>query len=359
MAEAPAPTPQPESGTLKVARWIVQHRAFVAFLLITSTMFFFYPILNAALSSAGLGLPGPVVRVDTEARSQWPDHPFIHAQDKFAGRFGTSSLVAIAVVVEDGTVFTPDTIAKINRITKRLDGLGYDSHTEERDELRYELEDQELPPKKIQSILDRTYPPYPVNHYQVNSVTHSGTRVIQIEASGDITNAVLMAEEPTTQAEADAFGELVRQNPPFIYGRLVSRDQQGALITAGFVTDRLNNRETFMAVFDHVNQIKADEETESVKIYVSGGPILVGWILTYAFQIVLYVVLTIVTIFALLWLYFRRWHGVLIPMIAAVATVIWGLGFTGWVGIVFDPLILVIPTIITARAISHTVRRPP
>ena len=37
-------------------------------------------------------------------------------------------------------------------------------------------------------------------------------------------------------------------------------------------------------------------------------------------------------------------------------TVIWGLGFTGWVGITFDPLILVIPMIITARAVSHTVQ---
>ena len=62
------------------------------------------------------------------------------------------------------------------------------------------------------------------------------------------------------------------------------------------------------------------------------------------------------TIFGLLWLYFRRWHGVVIPAIAGIGTVIWGLGFTGWWGIAFDPLILVIPMIITARAVSHTVQ---
>ena len=37
-------------------------------------------------------------------------------------------------------------------------------------------------------------------------------------------------------------------------------------------------------------------------------------------------------------------------------TVVWGLGFTGWMGMNFDPLILVIPMIITARACSHTVQ---
>jgi predicted RND superfamily exporter protein len=358
MAEAPAHQRR-VSPTERVARFIVGHRALVATFLIVSTSFFFYPILNAALQAVGVDvLPGPAIRVDTRARSLWPDHPFIHAQDKFAGEFGTSSTVAIAVVVKEGTVFNPETLAKIDRITKRLDGLGYDSHTDEREELRYELEEKfpDMEVRDIQQRLDRAYPPYPVNHYQIQSLAHSGTRVIQIEASGDITSTVLMDDVPQTQAEADAFGDLVRQNPPFIFGRLVSQDQQGALITAGFVTDRLNNQETYRAVFDHVQQIKADEEDANHHIYVSGGPILTGWVLKHAFEIVLFVVLTVLAIFSLLWGYFRRWHGVFIPMIAALSTVIWGLGFTGWVGIVFDPLILVIPTIITARAISHTVQ---
>ncbi|MGH0037297.1 MAG: efflux RND transporter permease subunit [Myxococcota bacterium] len=355
MSEAPVHSVS-DSWVQKVARWITDHRYFVASMLILSTLFFFYPILNAMLTGAGLPLPGPTVRVDTEARAQWPDHPFIHAQDKFAGVFGTSSLVAIAVVVEEGTIFTPEVIAKIDRITKRLDGLGFDSKTDERDDLRWELEEQGLEGPEIQKILDRRYPPYPVNHYQVSSVTHSGTRVIQIEASGDITSSTLMGEVPETQEEADAFGALVRQNPPIIYGRYVSRDQKGALITAGFVTDRLSGLETFQAVFDHVDQIKQDEETDNVRIYVSGAPILVGWILRHAYQIGFFLLLSTSTIFGLLWLYFRRWHGVLIPLIAAIATVIWGFGFTGWVGITFDPLILVIPSIITARAISHTVQ---
>src|SRR5262249_59356394 len=64
----------------------------------------------------------------------------------------------------------------------------------------------------------------------------------------------------------------------------------------------------------------------------------------------------VAAIFFLLWASFRRWHGVLIPMIAAFVTVIWGTGFTGWVGIQFDPLVLVIPMLITARAVSHTVQ---
>ncbi|MCA9510575.1 MAG: MMPL family transporter [Myxococcota bacterium] len=357
MAEAPL-THARDSWTLRMARVIVRHRGIVATLLLLSTGFFAYPIANAILAAMGSPLPGPQIRIDTEARAQWPDHPYIHAQDKFSGIFGGSSAVFIALTVDEGTIFTPETIAKIKRITDRLDGEGYDSKSDERDELREQLEEAnpDIEPKELLKELDRRFPQYPVNHYQVQSLTHHTTRVVQIEADGDIKSETLIQKLPETQEEADEIGEVVRQNPPFIYGRLVSHDEKGALMMAGFVTDRLNTRETFSAVFDHVQKIKADEEDANHHVYVSGVPILTGWIFIHAYEIGLFVVLTISAIFLLLWLYFRRWHGVLIPAVAALATVIWGLGFTGWVGITFDPLILVIPTIITARAISHTVQ---
>ena len=357
MAEAPV-TSTPESWTLKMARLIVRRRGIVATLLLLSTSFFAYPIVNAALDAGGISLPGPKVRIDTQARQQWPDHPYIHAQDKFSSIFGGSSAVFIALTVDEGTIFTPERLAKIKRISRRLDGEGYNSHTDEREELREIIEEAnpDMPVKEVIQELDRQYPQYPVNHYQVQGLTHHTTRVVKIEADGDIKSETLMPKMPETMEEAEAVAEIVRQNPPFIYGRLVSPDEKGTLMMAGFVTDRMNSRETFKAVFDHVQQIKADEETEGVNIYVSGVPILQGWVLVHAYEIGLFVALTIGTIFLLLWLYFRRWHGVLIPAVAAFATVIWGLGFTGWVGIMFDPLILVIPTIITARAISHTVQ---
>ncbi|MHC5028898.1 MAG: efflux RND transporter permease subunit, partial [Planctomycetota bacterium] len=192
---------------------------------------------------------------------------------------------------------------------------------------------------------------------------------------------VLMKKAPKNQQEADSMREVVRQYPPVIFGRFVSWDEKGALITANFVTDRLSGRETYTAVFNHIQKIKngwvcssddieagvectegefvagwEPEDDDNTEIVVSGAPVLVGWVLKHAFEIAQYIVLTIVAIFGLLWLYFRRWHGVFLPFIAAIATVIWGFGYTGWRGITFDPLILVIPMIITARAVSHTVQ---
>jgi predicted RND superfamily exporter protein len=368
MAEAPH-TPGQDTATVRFARWIMYHRFPVALFLIFSTAFFFYPILNTVLAGFGARLPGPVVRIDTNARDQWPEHPFINAQDKFAAKFGSATGVAIGLVVKEGTIFTPETLQKIDRITKSIDGVeagdklpSYDSQTDARDEYRSMIEEeaeaagQTLTAFQIIRKLDQKFPPYPVNHDQVRSVTHRSTRVFEIQPDGAIENRLLVKKVPKTQEEADALREIVRQNPPVIFGRFVSYDEKAALITADFVTDRLSGREVYEAVFQHLLKIKEAEQDANHEIYLSGVPVLVGWVLKYAFQIGLYVALTVIATFGLLLLYFRRAHGVALPFICAMATTIWGLGYCGWRGITFDPLILVIPMLITARATSHTIQ---
>jgi predicted RND superfamily exporter protein len=366
MSEATPPQPPlppqtqgQQSWVQRFARFITRNRFPVAMFLIFSSLFFLYPIVNMVATFVGSPLPGPTVRIDTNARDLFPDHPYIHAQDKFAKTFGSSSLVAVAVTVDEGNIFRPDIIRAVREITRELDGIGFDSQTDARDEMRDELEeDESLSVEEVRKRLDRAFPPYPVNHDQVRSFTHPSTRVFQIMPDGAIEQDVLLTKLPETQEDADALREIVRQNPPVIFGRLVSRDEKGALVTAGFVTDRLSNREVYMAIFDHVQAIKKKWEAEipGLNVYISGQPIGTAWIITHAGQILGFLFATIAMIFFLLWLYFRRWHGVFIPMIAAAMTSIWGLGFTGWVGITFDPLILVIPMIITARAVSHTVQ---
>ena len=62
-----------ESMTLRFAKMVVRRRGIIAVLLFLSTGFFFYPILNSATTALGYPLPGPAVKIDTIARSQWPD----------------------------------------------------------------------------------------------------------------------------------------------------------------------------------------------------------------------------------------------------------------------------------------------
>ena len=89
MAESPPSPPEPrESKTLTFARFVVRNRFPVALLLIGISSFFFYPILNTVMSAFDNPLPGPIVRIDTSPRDLFPDHPYLHAQDKFGKTFG-------------------------------------------------------------------------------------------------------------------------------------------------------------------------------------------------------------------------------------------------------------------------------
>ena len=85
-----------ERATNRFGKFVVRRRHPIAVLLVLSTLFFLYPIANGVATALGKPWPGPVVRIGSDARAQLPDHPFIHAQTKFAGEFGNSTLVAIA-----------------------------------------------------------------------------------------------------------------------------------------------------------------------------------------------------------------------------------------------------------------------
>jgi hypothetical protein len=315
----------PESAfSMRFGRWIMRNRFATLMTLVSIALFFSYPLINGLyfnLTGNAIPLSDVRFRLDTRVRDQWPEHRFIHAQDKFEGRFGTASYVSLAVVVKDGDIYKTEILEKIKRITNAID---------------------ESPA---------------VNHYQVNSIAHYNMRVIVIEPDGSVSAQTLMEEVPQTPEKLAAFRELIHQNPGRIYGFYVARNDKAVQVTAGFVTHRLDNREAYEALFQHVMKVKADEEADgTVEIYASGVPILRGWIYVHAFEIVQYLLLTIVLLFFLLLFYFRRLHGVAIPMVAGLATAIWGMGFTAWVGIALDPLILVIPLLITARSISHTVQ---
>ena len=91
-------------------------------------------------------------------------------------------------------------------------------------------------------------------------------------------------------------------------------------------------------------------------IYYGGQPILYGWVYHYTPEFLWIFVATVLAVWILLYLYFHDWRGALRPTISGVICAIWGLGFIRLLGYGLDPLVLVIPFLITARAVSHSVQ---
>ncbi len=138
-----------------------------------------------------------------------------------------------------------------------------------------------------------------------------------------------------------------------VYGRFVSLDDSSAMITAGFLESRLD----YQKIFNEIHALKQELEKDGlVTVHLTGQPILVGWTFFYKWEIVLILALSLGILLLMLGIYFRRWYGVVMPFSGAICCTVWGLGFTSLMGYQIEPLVLVIPMVITARAISHSVQ---
>jgi len=98
------------------------------------------------------------------------------------------------------------------------------------------------------------------------------------------------------------------------------------------------------------------ESDDHVAIYVSGPPILYAYFLEIMPQMVNVLAASVVMILLILWIEFRSWQGVVVPAFSGTLSAVWGLGFGGLWGLNLDPLVLVIPLLISARAHSHSVQ---
>src|SRR5262249_2720033 len=136
----------------------------------------------------------------------------------------------------------------------------------------------------------------------------------------------------------------------YILGNLVSLDERAALIRAGFAERRLDARRLFTAVNETILPL-ADER---VAVFVAGQPRQDGWVFALEWQVLLPFAGAVVLPWILLYRYFRDWRGALRPTISGGLAAIWGFGLMQLSGFALNPLTLVIPFLITARAVSHS-----
>ena len=69
---------------------------------------------------------------------------------------------------------------------------------------------------------------------------------------------------------------------PTIYGLLVSPDMKAALVKA-----QLNETDIdYKVTFEALQKVRAELESPGHKIYVTGNPVLTGWVYTYLNQII-------------------------------------------------------------------------
>ncbi|MBT8340084.1 MAG: MMPL family transporter, partial [Desulfatitalea sp.] len=137
-----------------------------------------------------------------------------------------------------------------------------------------------------------------------------------------------------------------------IRGFYVNLTDTATVIKAGFWEEGVDLK----ILHDDVMRIKAAEEDANHEIFVTGYPMLYAWIHHYSGQLIQILFLTFAVLAGLLFFYFRSKLGLFVPLLSGALSAVWGLGFASIMGYHIDPLILVVPLLLSARALSHGVQ---
>jgi predicted RND superfamily exporter protein len=246
-----------------------------------------------------------------------PRHPYIQLYNQYRGMFGTANTLLLALEVQNGTIFDdPETIRKVDRITLAL------LH--------------EVPG---------------VNGEQVLSITHPKLKTTLTSGSGIKTVPLTYPRLPEDAQDLEFFKQKVYATEG-VRGFFVSEDDTVTLITAGFWEEHFD----LIGMWRRLQDVVRQEEDDNTRIYVTGVPVLFAYFHEAMSSMLPVLLATTAAMVVLLWVHFRSVQGVLIPLVSGSVSAVWGLGFAGLCGFNIDPLVLVVPVLITARALSHSVQ---
>jgi predicted RND superfamily exporter protein len=190
-----------------------------------------------------------------------------------------------------------------------------------------------------------------VNHNELFSI--ASYRVFYATATpGTLTISPYMYPRiPRDQKELTALEDTIREHQRQLTG-LVTEDLKGALITASFNEGDLD----YKAVFDGVQAIIARHQDGNTHIYASGPVMFYGWGYHYLPLLEKIFAASVGLSVLLTFLLLRGRAGWWAPIVTGLCSAVWGLGFMSIRRYNFDPTMLVIPVILTARAIAHGIQ---
>ena len=287
-------------------RFLLKYRRSISIIVALITLFFAFSLKD--------------IRLHTDFFDFYPrQHPYIKIYNEFRRMFGSANVLQVIVKVNEGgkykDIYNPETLQKIDRVTKFI--------IETKGVVSYQILSIASP--KMKSINSFN------GAIQIREVFYPGT--------------------PQTQADADRVKFAVYATKG-IYGVYAAEDDTAALVTAGFWEEDLD----FNQLYERLEELKRLENDPNHTILLTGFPYLFTSVLRYAPQVLYVFALTFATIAVLLWIYFRTWTGIWVPLFSALLSSVWGIGFGQLMGFNLDPLVMVIPIFLTARAISHSVQ---
>jgi predicted RND superfamily exporter protein len=289
-------------NSFNIGRIILRFRAPIGIILIAATIFWAYWATR--------------LQIGTRFVNFFPSyHHYVLLTNKYARSFGGAESLQIMVRVKHGDIFNRATLLKIQELNHEMDSLPG------------------------------------VNHEEVFSLASFRVSYVQAQSGALVTQPYMFPDVPKTaqgiaalKANVVAHWDALRQ--------LVSADYKSAMVTASFNDAAIN----YSQFFQDVQQIVKKNQDANHLIYVAGEPMTRGWGYHYIWHIVAIIVISLAVIVLIHYYGIRgvaRWWA---PLMTGSLSALWGMGFTGLIGFQFDPVMLVIPFILTARDVSHGIQ---
>lgn len=248
------------------------------------------------------------------------NHEYINVHNEVRNVFGGANQVLVMVQVKDPEkggkykdIFNTDTLTRVKYIT---------------DELR-----------KFNAV----------DRYKILSIAHRKVRDMKMTSQGYISKPLMWPEVPQTEEGLEALRLMVYGNG-MAYPGLVSLDSKSALIMVDFFEEKID----YETCFKEFQDLRRKMEDENHIVAIAGEPMHLGYIDSYVGDVIKILIYTVLAMMIVFFLYFRTKRGMLLPIVAALISAVWGLGFLSMLGYNLDPLVLVFPFLIAAMAASHS-----
>lgn len=284
--------------------WFLTRRRLMVFALIL--------VLTAVFLIGAFKIKGEVILTDMLPY----DHPFLKLHATFSKIFGSGgSGVVIAVKSKSGDIFNEATLTKVKKMTQEI-----------------ELWDE-------------------VHRVLTVSIASHSVKVVTAKSRGEISAVPLMFPDiPRKPEEIEALKKNIFSNPAY-NGTLVSKDGTGTLISTEF-----KENISYARAFQLLQKLTKDYEDDRVSIHITGYPMLMGWIYSLKPQMYKVFGISVIGIAIILFIVFRNVLGIISPLANAVVLTIWGLGFIGFTGINFNPMLYVLAFLVGSRMIGNSVQ---
>ncbi|MDL1972677.1 MAG: MMPL family transporter [Deltaproteobacteria bacterium] len=287
--------------TEQLASFVVKHKYLFLLLPIILSIASFYFIKD--------------IKVVTRSTDFMPtNHPFVKVQRELNKHFGGLNRVNIAIEVDKGTILNPITLEKLYGIFDEISYL------------------DEINPRRILCLFSRQ-----IKHIEIHK---DGFEVRR-----------LLRNVPQTKEQWQALKQRIIRNP-LVYGPLVSKDLKATLIQAEFKEDVPSR-----VIYKKVNEIIKKYKDRNHHIYVSGRPILEGYIETHShFILYIFAISLIITLILLFLAFNKKKRAIVLPAFSATMSVVIALSIFSFFNYPINPFTILIPFMVFIVTLNHSVQ---